>query len=111
MRLFVYGTLLDPALLARLAGGRVVWHPAQLHGFRRVRLRGTRYPTLAPGREKVSLAPGAVFRANGAALRRLRAYEGPRYRLTPVRPRLLDTGRAVPAFAWIAPGATRLPWP
>ena len=108
MRLFFYGTLLDPALLRRLTGRPAMLQPAVLHGFRRVRLRGTPYPTLAPGRGTVF---GALYVADRAALRRLNAYEGPRYRLWRVRPRVAGRRDPVEARTWIARGATRQPWP
>jgi gamma-glutamylcyclotransferase (GGCT)/AIG2-like uncharacterized protein YtfP len=108
MRLFVYGTLLDATLVRRLTGQPANARPARLAGFRRVRLRGTPYPTLARGRGTVY---GAVLRVDGRAFRRLNAYEGPRYRLHRVRPRLLASRATVAALAWIAPGATRHSWP
>ena len=47
--LFLYGTLLDAGLLARLVGRAVLPAPAWLAGWRRVYLRRARYPTLARG--------------------------------------------------------------
>ena len=50
MLLFLYGTLLDPRLLARRSGERgPAWRllPARLDGHARVALRGTPFPTLA----------------------------------------------------------------
>jgi gamma-glutamylcyclotransferase (GGCT)/AIG2-like uncharacterized protein YtfP len=99
--LFLYGTLLDPEVLARQGGERGLarrLRPARLDGHARVRLRGTPYPTLVPrpGAE----TPGAVLRAGPEALRRLAAYEGPQYRLVPVR---VETPRGpVRARAWVA---------
>ncbi len=107
-RLFVYGTLLDPALVSRLTGQPAVLQPAVLDGYRRVRLRGTPYPTLRRGRATIT---GALLLADAAAFRRLAAYEGRRYRLLRVTPRLAATGEAVAAHAWIAADATRIPWP
>lgn len=106
MRLFLYGTLLRPSLIARFAGRRVAMTPAGLQGWRRVRLRGTPYPTLrhAPGQ-----VAGAVIDADAATLRRLSAYEGVRYRLQPVTVR---TARGpMTAHAWIADATTLRPWP
>jgi gamma-glutamylcyclotransferase (GGCT)/AIG2-like uncharacterized protein YtfP len=102
MILFVYGTLLDPGILARVSGeaglaGRL--RPARLEGWRRVFLRGTPYPTLVPWHG--GLVEGAVLRVGDAALARLSAYEGSAYALTPLR---VVTGRgALQARAWIAP--------
>jgi hypothetical protein len=44
MRLFLYGTLLDPALLDGIAGRAVALTPATLRGWRRVAWRDGRYP-------------------------------------------------------------------
>jgi len=100
MRLFVYGSLMDPALVARLTGRPANPQPATLDGFRRARLRGTPYTTLlrAPGR-----VHGVLLVVGGRAFRRLSEYESPLYRLTRVRPRPLGSRACVPAHAWIAP--------
>jgi gamma-glutamylcyclotransferase (GGCT)/AIG2-like uncharacterized protein YtfP len=109
---FIYGTLLDPAVFARFAGyaplRRAV--PARLPGHRRVRLRGTPYPTLVAGAGAVCglLLP----RLAPEAFRRLSAYEGPGYALRPVRVRtrrgprrarawMTARRRADPAAAWM----------
>lgn len=106
VRLFLYGTLLDPATLAAFAGRALPGVPAVLPGWRRVALPGGRWPTLRRGRGSVS---GAVVSVGGAALARLAAYEGPAYRLTPV---VVRTARGtMPARAWIAPGGTGRAWP
>ncbi len=106
VRLFVYGTLLDPLLVTRLTGQPAQLELAHLDGYRRVQLRGTPYPTLRRARDAVA---GALLSADAVSLRRLHAYEGPRYRLTRVRP--IAGGKAVNALAWIAPDATNRPWP
>lgn len=98
--LFLYGTLLDPAVLARQTGQRHLARrlvPAEAAGVARVFLRGTPYPTLlaAPGRVR-----GALLRPGPAALARLKAYEGPGYRLTPLVVRTARGPRR--ARAWIA---------
>jgi gamma-glutamylcyclotransferase (GGCT)/AIG2-like uncharacterized protein YtfP len=109
MRLFLYGTLLDPGTLAARGG-----HPepparliqATLHGWRRVAMRGGRYPTLR--RQRGGLVHGAVIPAPAAVLARLMAYEGAAYRLVRV---VVDTPNGkTAARTWIAPGGTRLPW-
>lgn len=102
MRLFVYGTLLDPARMAAVAGAAArlcAPRPALLRGLRRVALRGTPYPTLIPDRRGV--VAGRVLSVGPEALRRLAAYEGRPYRLRPVAPWVC--GRVVRARAWIAP--------
>ncbi|WP_187829953.1 gamma-glutamylcyclotransferase family protein [Siccirubricoccus phaeus] len=100
--LFLYGTLLQPAVLARWSGQPGLarrLRPARLRGFARVALRGTPYPTLVPrpGAE----VKGAVLLVPPAALARLAGYEGPEYRLVPL---LVDTPRGPRrARAWVAP--------
>ncbi len=106
MRLFLYGTLLDPDRLVRLAGRRVPRTPAVLQGWRRVALPGGRFPTLRRGRGSVA---GAVVAVDAAALAGLVAYEGPCYRLMRV---VVRTARGnIVAHAWIAPGGTLRDWP
>lgn len=111
--LFLYGTLLDRGVLARVTGGTGLARrltPGVLSGYRRVALRGTPYPTLVadPG----GAVRGSLLRPGPAALRRMIVYEGPSYRLVPVRvgtPRGLRLARAWMAARWRADaGAT---WP
>jgi gamma-glutamylcyclotransferase (GGCT)/AIG2-like uncharacterized protein YtfP len=100
--LFLYGTLLDPAVLRRVTGQSGLARrllPARLAGWRRVVLRGTPYPTLL--RDAGATTEGALLRVGPAVLARLSAYEGAEYRLVPVR---AITGRGVVAArAWVAP--------
>jgi gamma-glutamylcyclotransferase (GGCT)/AIG2-like uncharacterized protein YtfP len=102
VRLFLYGTLLDAACFAAVAGTAAplrAGRAALLRGVRRVTLRGTPYPTLiADARGTVA---GRVVRVGPPMLRRLSRYEGPPYRLHPVVPRA--GGRTLRAQAWIAP--------
>lgn len=108
MLIFLYGSLLDTRVLERRAGTPGLARramPARLAGFRRVRIRGGRWPTLrrAPGH----VLEGMVLRAGAAALRCLAAYEGPRYRLVPVAvgtPLGKSRVGKVRAWAWVAPG-------
>jgi gamma-glutamylcyclotransferase (GGCT)/AIG2-like uncharacterized protein YtfP len=85
MKLFVYGTLADPAALGRCAGRpvRATPLPARLPGFKRVLLRGARYPTLrrAPGHH----VHGVILRITADMLVRLQAYESIRYRVVLVQ--------------------------
>ncbi|BDG73753.1 gamma-glutamylcyclotransferase family protein [Roseomonas fluvialis] len=104
MILFVYGTLLDAGVLARVSGDPALARQsraAMLEGWRRVVLRGTPYPTLVP--RHGARVEGAVLRVGDAALARLSAYEGSAYALTPVR--VVTARGALHARAWIAP-----PW-
>ena len=83
MRLFLYGTLLDPDTLARRSGDAALPPvPAVLTGWRRVAMRGGRYPTLR--RHRVGAVRGIVLAVPARVLGRLGAYEGPAYRLTRV---------------------------
>jgi gamma-glutamylcyclotransferase (GGCT)/AIG2-like uncharacterized protein YtfP len=110
--LFLYGTLLRPAVLDRMAGERGLarrLRPARLPGFARVMLRGTPYPTLR--RDPGAVTVGALLRCGPAALARLAAYEGASYGLVPVR---VETGRGWRrARAWVAARwrAAETPWP
>jgi gamma-glutamylcyclotransferase (GGCT)/AIG2-like uncharacterized protein YtfP len=105
VRLFLYGTLLDPTTFAGIAGRDLPRTPAVLPGWRRVALPGGRYPTLRRGRVSVA---GVIVAVDAVALARLSAYEGPAYRLTPV---VVRTARGnTLAHAWIAPGGTDRDW-
>jgi hypothetical protein len=105
---FLYGTLLDPAIFARFAGRRPLRRalPAELAGWRRVTLRGTPYPTLlrAPG----GLVRGLLLpRLAAGSFARLSAYEGASYALRPVcvaTPRGPRRARAWVASTWRADG-------
>jgi gamma-glutamylcyclotransferase (GGCT)/AIG2-like uncharacterized protein YtfP len=109
MRLFLYGTLLTPSTLARRSGTPSLPHrltPATLRGWRRVQLLGAPYPTLR--RDPAATVRGATLTVGPAVLRRLSAYEGPRYRLTRV---VVATPRGkTAAWTWIAAGAGPRPW-
>jgi gamma-glutamylcyclotransferase (GGCT)/AIG2-like uncharacterized protein YtfP len=102
---FVYGTLLDPAVFARLAGHGPLRRamPARLAGWRRVALRGTPYPTLAVGQETAGLEVQGLLlpRLAASAFARLASYEGPSYALVPVRVATPRGPRR--ARAWVAP--------
>ena len=109
MRLFVYGTLLDPRILAERSGEPALalrMRPATLGGWRRMAGKDGRYPTLV--RDRAGRVDGAVLIASAAALRRLQAYEGPGYHLV----RVLAEARSgmVPAHAWIGGAASPRTW-
>jgi len=111
-RLFLYGTLLDPARFAAVAGSAAplrAGRAALLRGMRRVVLRGTPWPTLVADRR--GAVTGRVVGVGPRMLRRLSAYEGCPYRLCRVGVRV--AGRLRPALAWIAPRGradTARPW-
>ena len=109
MRLFLYGTLLDPAVLARRGGDtalRASGIAASLTGWTRVGIGCLPWPTLR--RARGGVVRGVVVEADAAALRRLAAYEGPAYRLTRVVA-TTPTGKTA-AWTWIAPGGTHRRW-
>ena len=108
-RVFLYGTLLDRTTLAARSGDLALaarTAHAALAGWRRVALRGTRYPTLR--RHRATRVCGVIVDVPARALARLAAYEGPRYRLRRVV--VQTTKRKSPAFAWIASAGTRRNW-
>jgi gamma-glutamylcyclotransferase (GGCT)/AIG2-like uncharacterized protein YtfP len=108
MKLFLYGTLADPAGMGRCAGkpARGVPLPATLPGYRRVLLRGARYPTLrrSPGHA----VSGVILRVNADMLVRLQNYESVRYRQVLVR---LHTAQGfVRARCFLGDAPTRIAW-
>jgi gamma-glutamylcyclotransferase (GGCT)/AIG2-like uncharacterized protein YtfP len=108
MRIFLYGTLADPAGMGKCAGKPVNSQPipAILPDYKRVILRGARYPTLrrAPG----EAVPGVIMRVNADMLVRLQAYESVRYRQIHVRLRTKRGHQRARCF--IGDAATRIPW-
>lgn len=107
--LFLYGTLLDPAVLARFGGRPRTARPGWAAGWRRVRFRGTPYPTLLAGPGRVQ---GLLLRPAPAVFARLLAYEGPCYRLHPLR--VMARRGPLWARAWLVPRCLADPargWP
>jgi gamma-glutamylcyclotransferase (GGCT)/AIG2-like uncharacterized protein YtfP len=108
MKLFLYGTLTDPAGFGFCAGRplRAAPVPAVLPHYRRVLLRGARYPTLR--RARGHSVQGVIMRVNADMLVRLQAYESARYR----RVRLsLHTARGRErAICFMGDAATTKPW-
>ncbi len=101
MLVFVYGTLLDHRIFARAAGSAAPLRrglPAVLHGHRRVRLRGTPWPTLLAGQGSVT---GRLLVLPRAALAGLAAWEGAAYLLATRRVATRRGPRR--ARVWIAP--------
>jgi gamma-glutamylcyclotransferase (GGCT)/AIG2-like uncharacterized protein YtfP len=108
MKIFLYGTLADPQGFGRCAGRPALARPvpATLRGYRRVLLRGARFPTLrrAP-RESVA---GVIMRINADMLVRLQNYESARYRRIPVR--LETTAGPARAMCFMGDAPTRVAW-
>lgn len=101
MRVFLYGSLMDPEVARRVAGeDRFVREarPALLPGWRKVPLRDTPFPTLV--RDEASATHGLLAEVSPRTLARLHAYEGAAYRFLPVH--VLCDGRWLAARAWIA---------
>ncbi len=87
MRFFFYGTLLDRDVTALVLGRRLppaAFSPATLAGHARRRAQGGSYPVIV--RDPRSKVAGAIV--GGLSRRdvaRLAAYEGPGYRIVPLK--------------------------
>lgn len=108
MKIFLYGTLMDPAGFGYCAGRplRTAPVPAVLPHYRRVHLRGARYPTLR--RARGHAVHGVIMRVNADMLVRLQAYESLRYRQIHVR--LRTPGGPVRARCFMGDAPTRIAW-
>ncbi len=106
MRFFFYGTLLDRDVTALVLGRRLppsAWQPASLPGHIRRRAKGVSYPVLE--RDPRSEAPGAIVEGlSRRDVARLVAYEGPRYRISPMMVRVHGALRRVAVFEPIEGG-------
>jgi hypothetical protein len=100
MRFFFYGTLLDrdvASLVLRRRLSPQAYTQAILPGHARRRVRGASYPIVM--RDPRSEVAGAVV--GGLSPRdvaRLAAYEGPRYRIAPLKVRIAGTTTVVSVF-------------
>src|SRR5215510_10196859 len=87
MRFFFYGTLLDPDVVALVLGRRLppaAFMTASLPGHARRRIKGGSYPIVV--RDPRGEVPGAVVGGLSARdVARLWAFEGPRYRIAPLK--------------------------
>ena len=87
MRFFFYGTLLDRDVAALVLGRRLppsAFAPAILPGYSRWRVQGGSYPISVPDRK--GEVPGAIVGGLSARdVARLSAYEGPGYRVVPLK--------------------------
>jgi gamma-glutamylcyclotransferase (GGCT)/AIG2-like uncharacterized protein YtfP len=108
MKIFLYGTLADPAGMGKCAGQPLRATPlaATLHGYARVMLRGARYPTLR--RARGHSVPGVIMRVNADMLVRLQNYESVRYRQIHVHLRTATGHQRARCFMGDAP--TRILW-
>src|SRR5437764_288614 len=114
MRFFFYGTLLDRDVTALVLGRRLppnAFVPAILPGYSRWRVEGGSYPISVPDRK--GEVPGAIVGGlSGRDVARLAAYEGPGYRIVPLK---VKVGEATTSVSVFEPIATRLqptnkPW-
>lgn len=87
MRFFFYGTLLDRDVAALVLGRRLppqAYVPANLQGHARWRAEGASYPVVV--RDPRGTVGGAIVRGLSARdVGRLATYEGPGYRVAPLR--------------------------
>jgi len=90
MRFFFYGTLLDSDVTALVLGRRVppqAYVAASLQGHERRRVQGATYPIVIA--DPCGEVPGAVVGGlSDRDIAHLAAYEGPGYRIAPLRVRL-----------------------
>ncbi|MGM0412864.1 MAG: gamma-glutamylcyclotransferase family protein [Pseudomonadota bacterium] len=102
---FVYGTLLFDAVLARLLGRVPPGESATLTGYARHPVRGAPYPALVA--ESGGRVEGRLLSGLGEAdVARLDAYEGPEYRRVRVTV-TTSRGNRRTAWAWVFPGDRR----
>ncbi|HLJ61203.1 MAG TPA: gamma-glutamylcyclotransferase family protein [bacterium] len=104
-RLFVYGTLQDDALVARLVGRRLPWRRAVLEGYRRTLDESIGYHVVHPS-TGASVDGRVIETVDVAALAALDAYEGTEYRRVVIEVRTHD-GRTVDAYTYVPAEASR----
>jgi len=98
MNLFTYGTLMDPAIWARVAQTECVSRPAVLHGYDVRRLRGVTFPGLVES-ENCSASGLLCLNVSAAAMQRLDDYEDDFYERIEVTVQLDDgTGMAAQVY-------------
>lgn len=107
MRFFFYGTLLDPDVTALVLGRRLppaAFQCAILPGYARWRVEGGTYPIAvpAPGAEVIGAVVGGLSRRD---VERLAYYEGPGYRIAPLKVKL---GGVLALVSVFEPVKTRL---
>jgi hypothetical protein len=100
MRFFFYGSLLDHDVTAIVIGRRlppIAWVPASLPGHRRARASGVSYPVVVrdPRNEVQGAVVGGFSRLE---INRLAAYEGPRYRIAPLKVKIAGRISVVSVF-------------
>ena len=104
MRFFFYGTLLDSDVTALVLGRRlppVAFVPAVLPGYSRWRVEGGSYPISVPD-PKGQVSGAIVGGLSARDVARLAAYEGPGYRIAPLKVKVAETMTTVSVFEPIA---------
>jgi hypothetical protein len=100
MRFFFYGTLLDPDVMALVIGRRLppsAFVSAILPGHARRRAKGATYPVVV--RDLADRVRGVVVGGlTSRDVARLAAYEGPGYRIAPLKVRVGGTLATVSVF-------------
>lgn len=100
MRFFFYGTLLDHDVMALVLGRRLppqAYMPASLLGHSRFRARGASYPVVV--QDPRGEVPGVIVGGLSARdVSYLAAYEGPGYRVVPLKVRSLGSLVTVSVF-------------
>jgi hypothetical protein len=100
MRFFFYGTLLDRDVASLVLGRRLApraYTPAALPGHARRRVKGASYPIVV--RDPKGEVAGAIVGGLSARdVARLAAYEGPRYRIAPLKVRIDGAMTTVSVF-------------
>jgi gamma-glutamylcyclotransferase (GGCT)/AIG2-like uncharacterized protein YtfP len=103
--LFAYGTLMLPALVEALLGRRLPARPARLDSFARYRVRGRPYPGIVA--EPGAATEGVLLEGlTPEDLRRLDAFEGPRYQRCRVEVTAAG-GARLPAETYVIPETGR----
>ncbi len=103
--LFVYGTLMTPAVMRAVIGRVPGSEPAELPGYRRHRLRGKVYPAVVP--ESGATVAGRLYHdLTPAEITRLDRYEDAFYRRQPVTVRDAH-GREQQAWCYVLPAQAR----
>jgi Gamma-glutamyl cyclotransferase, AIG2-like len=97
---FFYGTLLDHDVMAVVIGRRLppsAFVPARLRGHVRRRAKGVSYPIVQrdPGGEVEGVIVGGLTKHD---VERLSIYEGPRYRIAPLKVMVGGAVRTVSVF-------------
>lgn len=101
--LFVYGTLLQPAIMQQVAGRMFPALPASLPGYKCYRLRNRTYPGIIAQAD--SSVSGLVYQINPRALRLIDLYEDGCYKRQVVT--VKTASGSVQAHTYVIPSTRR----